>query len=167
MVFKVVNDLFILICELRSFVILSALLVLEELLDLLDLYFLSSIFFTLCIGNCFCTMWWWVTFMKTSEALHIFMIFLSCGGSCLLLAPPLWANNVSSELVCWLTLDLVYLSLRMRFPCLLLGYRSSTVGKLFSKSTFNFLFCFSLFWIKYMRGTFPRYPFLLTVFHLN
>ena len=141
MVFNVVNYFLILIWEFRSFIILSALLVLMDLLDLLDLYYP---FFLQCD-------YWW-TLCKHLNNWIFFKYCLSYGGSSLLLSPHCWSNAVTSEVVCWLTLELVYLSRSTRVMCILLGQRSSLVAKLFCRYNFNLLFWFLLYW----RGIYNR-----------
>ena len=123
----------------RIFVILSALLFLVDLLDLLEFFITVSIVFLgfhVMLGDLSIRIW----------RIIYFPFFLSYVKSCVLLSQNLWAKDVPYEVVCWLTLDLVYLYSRMIFPCLLLGYKLLPVVKSFSKSTFIFLCWFPLCW---------------------
>ena len=84
--------------------------------------------------------------------------FLSYGGSYLLISPTLLANDVTSELVCWITMELVYLSRRIRVTCMFLGYQLSPILKLFWEYTYNFLCWFPL----YLRKIYERYLSLIS-----
>ena len=77
----------------------------------------------------FCAMFCWVIFLYLSDTLHIFPIFISYGGDCLLISPHLWGNTVPFEVVCCITLDLMHLSRIVRFTFLFLVHWQSPVIK--------------------------------------
>ena len=112
-------------------------------------YFFTTVF----IANFFVRCCYGCHFCRYCNHSMFLQYFLSYGGRGLLVAPPLCKNNVIYEVVCWITLYLVYFYGGIRVTFRFLGYRSSPVMKSFFKSTFNLICCFPFF----RRKTYETY----------